>query len=151
MLKFIRSAGQSYMLGNASLFIGKPPAFVKYHGVWPRIRVIFSNTRESVSKLVSYRGKQFSASLPSKTLALPEQLRVKDNEEVCSRSGPLEFFMDFTSRLEPVDAVQEQKAAILAEAGAALHLYAQCRQQYETLGGSLEKDLGVKIVWLAPP
>jgi hypothetical protein len=75
---------------------------------------------------------------------------VADNDGVCTRVGEYEYMMDFTRLLAHPDDPQGKKAAILAEAAMTLHRYAQYRQQYAELGGSLEEDLKVRIVWLHP-
>lgn len=153
MLQLLRRAGRpAFVLGTSRLFDGlELPNYVKFHGVWPRLRIIFQYQRETASNTVSYRrsNKQFTFSLPPKGLNLPPEVTRDDNEGACTRLANLEFLFDF-SNLNAVAASQykRRRVELLTHAAQLLYEYAQLRMIFEQeYDEELDREIGVRIEW----
>jgi hypothetical protein len=153
MFRLLRPLGRgAFVLGTTGTFKGiELPKFVKVHGVWPRLRVIFQYERETISNSVSYRSsnKQFTFSVPAKALDLPPEITRDDNEGAYTRLSDLEFLLDFTN-LNSMAARQyaKRRADMLQEAMALLHAFGNLRVAFERdFDASLDREIGVRIEW----
>lgn len=92
----VKRGSHALVIGSTNIFGAKVPRFVRVHGVWPRIVLLFGDEKYATSRRVSInQRKQFTVSLPAKTLGFPPVDLDSSSEKFCRRLAEFVFSFDF--------------------------------------------------------
>lgn len=110
-----RAVGGNVAVFPPGLFSGGVPRFLHVAGLWPAIRITFSDAPEADAKRLTWRGSHWQASLPLSAHALPRNLviQARESRAFCRRVGPAEYVFDFAPRGGLPDAALREGQALL--------------------------------------
>lgn len=111
-----RVAGGNVAMFPRGLFAAGVPRFLRISGIWPEIRLSFTDVDDGPVKQLIWRGSHWQASLPTAALAVPPNLEIRsrDSRAVCRRVGATDYSFNFAGRDMLTDAALREGMVLLA-------------------------------------